>query len=122
VGRAVFVAGNGAVTLALSLAFAVTVVLLPASPGLFVVARRGHVAVGWCWHRQRQGGVSRVRVVGHRHRIATGPLQESKPKRLLWLVAPLASSGVSAAMYLRQSGRITCAEDDDGVGSSKLGT
>ena len=117
-GRAVFVAGNGAVTLALSLAFAVTVVLLATSPGLVVVARRGHVAVGW-W---RQGGVSRVRVVGHRHRIATGPLQESKPKRLLWLVAPLASSGVSAAMYLRQSERITCAEDDSGVGSSKLGT
>ena len=77
-----FVAGNGAVSLALSLAFAVTVVLLPTSPGLVFVARRGHVAVEGCWHRQRQGGVSRVRVVGHRHRIATGPFQESsKPKR-----------------------------------------
>jgi hypothetical protein len=48
VRRAVLVAGNGAVTLALSLSLAVAVVLLPTSPGLVVVARRGHVAVEGC--------------------------------------------------------------------------
>jgi hypothetical protein len=68
--RAVFVA-SGAFSLAAAFSLVVTVVLLATSTRLLVVSGRSHGAVGVCWHRKRQGGVSRVGIVGHRHRNAT---------------------------------------------------